>query len=135
MFVSVFSAELDSSSDTCTASVHSAVLGFVVVAPVVAHDMCRMVQTMQNCLEVPQVQFLRVCGRRCVHAATSSRQSGTGFSSAHRQDRDGLKWAFSPHFGGIFFALRPAGREGQGGGDAGSLDSLVFCLPFAALLH
>ena len=46
--------------------------------PVVVHDMCRMVQTMQNCLEVPQVQFLRGCGRRFVHAATSSRQSRDG---------------------------------------------------------
>ena len=57
-----------------------------VVAPVVVHDMCRMVQTMQNCLEVPQVQFLRVCGRRCVHAATSSRQSwdGVQFRSSTR---------------------------------------------------
>ena len=45
---------------------------------------------------------------------------GTRFRSVHRQVRDGLKWAFCLIFE-AFFALRPAGREGQGGGDAGSL--------------
>ena len=93
---------LGSSSDTCTASVHTAVLGFVVVAPVVVHDMCRMVQTMQNCLELPQVQFLRVCGRRCVHAATSSRQSwdGVQFRSSTRSRRTEMCFfaSFFRHF-------------------------------------
>ena len=45
---------------------------------------------------------------------------GTGFRSVHRQVRDGLNWAFLPHVD-AFFAFRPAGRESQGGGDAGSL--------------
>ena len=45
---------------------------------------------------------------------------GMRFRSVHRQVRDGLKRAFCLIFE-AFFALRPAGREGQGGGDAGSL--------------
>ena len=48
---------------------------------------------------------------------------GTGFRSVHRQDRDGLECAFFCLIFEAFFALRPAGREGQGGGDAASLDS------------
>ena len=63
------------------------------------------------------MQFLRGCGRRCVHAATSSRQSRDEVqirsSTSSRRTQTGFLQAF--------FALRPAGREGQGGGDAGSL--------------
>ena len=74
----------------------------VFVVPVVVHDMCRMVQTMQNCLEVPQVQFLRVCGRRCVHAATSSRQSRDGVqirsSTRSRRTEMGFFASFLRHF-------------------------------------
>ena len=88
--------------------------------PVVVHDRCRMVQTMQNCLEVPQVQFLRGCGRRCVHAATSSRQSRDGVQIRSSTSSRRTELGFLPHFD-AFFALRPAGRESQGGGDAGSL--------------
>ena len=75
-----------------------AVLGLVFVVPVVVHDMCRMVQTMQNCLEVPQVQFLRGCGRRCVHAATSSRQSRDEVQIRSSTSSRRTEMGFLPHF-------------------------------------
>ena len=75
-----------------------AVLGQVFVVPVVVHDMCRMVQTMQNCLEVPQVQFLRGCGRRCVHAATSSRQYRDEVQIRSSTSSRRTEMGFLPHF-------------------------------------
>ena len=102
MFVSVFSAELGSSSDTsdtCTASVHSAVLGFVVVAPVVVHDMW---PDGPDDAELPGGAAGAVPTRLWTSLCSCSDKfpasPGTGFRSVHRQDRDGLKWAFSPHF-------------------------------------
>ena len=88
--------------------------------PVVVQRQVLMVQTIQNCLEVPQVQFLRGCGVAVLMQRQVPGSPGTRFRSVHRQVRDGLKWAFCLIFE-AFFALRPAGREGQGGGDARSL--------------
>ena len=70
----------------------------VFVVPVVVHDMCRMVQTMQNCLEVSQVQFLRGCGRRFVHAATSSRQSRDGVQIRSSTSSRRTELGCLPHF-------------------------------------
>ena len=60
------------------------------------------------------------CGRRCVHAVTSSRQSRDEVQIRSSTSSRRTEMGFLPHFE-AFFALRPAGREGQGGGDAGSL--------------
>ena len=91
---SYFSAMLGSTADTssCVSLRYE-----VFVVPVVVHDMCRMVQTMQNCLEVPQVQFLRGCGRRFVLAATSSRQSRDGVQIRSSTSSRRTDLGFLPH--------------------------------------
>ena len=92
---SYFSAMLNSTADTssCVSLRYE-----VFVVPVVVHDMCRMVQTMQNCLEVPQVQFLRGCGRRFVLAATSSRQSRDGVQIRSSTSSRRTDLGFLPYF-------------------------------------
>ena len=101
--VSVFSAELGSTANTCGASVYEAFwknfTRFLREGVQFLIWFCRARCCARHVPDGPdnaelQVQFLRGCGRRCVHAATSSRQSGTRFRSVHRQVRDGLIWLF-----------------------------------------
>ena len=110
--------------------------------PVVVQQQAGMAQTLQKTVEVPQLQFLHGCGRRCEMQRQVPGSSGRCLRSVHRQDVQVLRRGnfaavlrhfshsvrldVSAHFSALddekFFVVEGSGWRGRR-----ESDSQVFC--------